>query len=131
MSEHPNATLVRTLMGHVAGGNLEEALACYTEDGVYRVAGDNLVSGNYQGRDAIRAFFYRLFEVTGGTMRLTLDDVVGDDGHAVMFWTLTAQREGKDLDAKGIMAFKVDDEGKFTESWFLYNDQRAYDEFYS
>ena len=28
------------------------------------------------------------------------------------------------------MAFKVNDEGKFTESWFLYNDQRAYDEFY-
>ena len=47
-------------------------------------------------------------------MRLVMDDVIGDDGHAVMFWHGTAERAGKSLDSKGIMAFKVNDEGKFT-----------------
>jgi uncharacterized protein len=129
--EHPNVTRVRSLFDKVGGGDLDGALDCYTADAVYRVGGDNLVSGNYKGRDAMRAFFFKLYEVTGGTMQISIDDVVGDDGHAVAFWALTAEREGKSLDANGIMAFKVDDEGKFTESWFLYNDQRAYDDFYS
>jgi hypothetical protein len=29
------------------------------------------------------------------------------------------------------MAFKIDAASKFSESWFLYDDQRAYDAFYS
>ena len=29
------------------------------------------------------------------------------------------------------MAFKVNDEGKFTESWFLYNEPARLDDFYS
>ena len=44
------------------------------------------MSGNYQGREAITAFFYKLMELTGGSMRLIMDDVVGDEGRAVMFW---------------------------------------------
>jgi uncharacterized protein len=131
VSEHPNATLVRTLMGAVQAGDLPTALGTYTDDAVYRVPGNNLVSGNYQGREAISGFFYKLMELTGGSMRLIMDDVVGAEGHAVMFWHGTAERGGRTLDSNGIMAFKVNDAGQFTESWFLYNDQHAYDEFYS
>ena len=29
------------------------------------------------------------------------------------------------------MAFRIDADGKYSESWFLYDDQRAYDAFYS
>jgi hypothetical protein len=97
------------------------------------VSGDNLVSGNHQGREGTRALIFKLMELTNGTMSLTVQDVIGADGHAVMFWHGTADRAGSDkkLDADGIMAFKVDDQGKFSESWFLYNDQRAYDDFFS
>lgn len=129
--EHPNAKLVRTLMEAFQAGDLPTALGAYTDDAVYRVPGNNLVSGNYQGREAITGFFYKLMELTGGSMRLVMDDVIGDAGHAVMFWHGTAERAGKTLDSEGIMAFKVNDDGKFTESWFLYDDQRAYDDFYS
>ena len=48
-----------------------------------------------------------------------------------MFWRVTADRNGKSLDATGAMAFKVNAEGRYSESWFLYNDQRAYDAFYA
>ena len=43
---------------------------------------------------------------------------------------MTAEREGKSLASDGIVAFKINDQGKFTELWFLYSDQRAYDEFF-
>ncbi len=131
MSEHPNATKVRSLADAFAQGNLDAVIDAYAEDAVYRVPGHNLVSGNFRGRSAIRDFFIHLRVVTEGTMRLELEDAIGADNHAVMFWKLEAERQGKSLSARGAMAFKINDEGKFTESWFLYDDQREYDEFYS
>ena len=80
---------------------------------------------------AIEALFVKAMEITGGTMRIVVNDILADEGHAVAFWTGSAERPGKRLDAHGIMAFKVNDDGKFTESWWLYDDQAAYDDFFS
>ena len=131
MSEHPNATRLREVAAKLQGGDLEAFLDAYAEDGIYRVAGDNIVSGTFQGHDAIRDFFVHLMTVTEGSMRLTVGDVLADDRHAVMFWDLSVERQGKSLDASGAMAFRINPDGKYSESWFLYNDQRAYEAFYS
>lgn len=132
MSEHRNAALVRDLADSFMRGDLDALVAGYADDGIYRVGGRNLVSGSYVGHQAIRDFFIRLAEITGGSMRLELVDAIGTDNHAVMFWRLAAERNGKSLDAEGAMAFKIDDDaGKIAESWFLYSDQRQYDDFYS
>ena len=131
MSEHASVTKVREVVDAFMRGDLEAVLDRMADDAVYRVPGKNMVSGNYRGRQEIRDFFIRLAEVTGGTMRLGLQDIMGDDHHVVMFWTLYAERNGKSLDAHGAMPFKLDDDGKITESWFLYSDQAAYDDFYS
>jgi ketosteroid isomerase-like protein len=132
MSEHPNAELIRTLADAFIAGDLQTVVNAYADDGVYRVPGKNLVSGNYRGHKEIFDFFVHLGTVTGGTIKLSVDDVIGTDGYAVMFWRLAAERGEKSIDAKGAMAFKVDDATrKVTESWFMYSDQREYDWFYS
>ena len=131
MTEHPSAVAIRRLAEAVDRGDLETVMGSFTEDALYRVPGHNLVSGNYRGREEIQAFFFRLAEMTGGTFRVEAEDVIGTDGHAVMFWHLTAQRPGKSIDARGAMAFKLQDDDRIRESWFLYNDQQAYDEFWS
>jgi ketosteroid isomerase-like protein len=131
MTEHPNATKLKQVIAAFQAGDLETLIDAYAEDAIYRVAGDNAISGSYQGRDAIRDFFIRLGEVTGGTMRLELHDTLADDHHAVMFWRVTAERGDASIDANGAMAFRIDDDGKYSESWFLYSDQRAYDAFYA
>jgi ketosteroid isomerase-like protein len=131
MSEHPNIAKLNAFVAAIQGGNLDAVLDAYAENGIYRVAGDNVVSGNYHGREAIRDFFIHLMQVTEGTMRLEVQDTLADDEHAVMFWRVTADRNGKTLDATGAMAFKINPAGEYSESWFLYNDQRAYDAFYA
>lgn len=128
---HPNEQKVRDLATAFQAGDLDAVVGGYSEDCIYRVGGNNLVSGTYVGHQQLRDFFIHLGQVTEGTMRFELEDALGDDDHAVMFWKLTADRQGKHLDAEGGMAFKVDADGKFSESWFLYSDQRAYDAFYS
>jgi ketosteroid isomerase-like protein len=131
VDDHPNAVLIRGVADAFSRGDLQTVVNAYADDGLYRVPGDNLVSGNYRGHKEIFDFFVHLGTVTGGSLRLAVDDVIGTDGHAVMFWRLAAEREDKAIDAKGAMAFKIDDSGKVTESWFMYSDHREYDWFYS
>jgi ketosteroid isomerase-like protein len=129
--DHPNSIKVRELVGALQRGDFEAVIGSYTEDAVYRVGGNNLLSGNFHGHQEMTEFFTKLGQLTDGSLKIELTDVMADDHHAVLFWTLTAERQSKRLDATGTMAFKNNDEGKFTDSWFLYSDQRAYDEFYS
>lgn len=126
---HENVALVRDFFDASARGDLEAVLDAFAEDGVYRVSGSNSLSGTYRGREEIRDVLVKLGTLTGGTVRVTIDDVIGADSHAVMFGRMTAERGSKSLSTHGILAFKVD-QGKFTETWFLLNDQRAYDEFF-
>ena len=126
---HGNVALVRDFFDAFARGDLGRVLDAFAEDGVYRVSGNNALSGSYRGREEIRDSLVKLGTLTGGSVRLTIDDIVGGDGHAVMFGLLTAERGSKSFSSHGLVAFKVD-HGKFTETWFLLNDQRAYDEFF-
>lgn len=52
---------------------------------------------------AIAAFFATAME-HGRHPALDVDDVLAEDGHAVIFWSGGAERPGKRLDAHGIMA---------------------------
>jgi ketosteroid isomerase-like protein len=104
----------------------------FADDAVYRVAGDNLISGVYRGMEEVVSFFQRLGEVTEGTMEVDVIDALGSHERAVMIFHVTATRQGKKpLDDTGAMAFRLNDEGKLAEAWLLYSNQVAYDEFYS
>ena len=131
-SDHPNAQRVQAFFQAITDGDLEGAVNMYSEDTLYHVPGQIGISGTHRGRQALRDFFLGLVEMTGGDLRLTRGEALGDDGHAVMFWGLAATRpDGRSIDAKGSMAFKVNERGEFSESWFLYEDQKAYDAFWA
>ena len=131
-TEHPNAQRVQAFFQAIVDGNLDGAIDMYSEDAQYHVPGQIGISGTHRGQQALRNFFLGLVEMTAGDLRLTWGETLGDDRHAVGFWGLAATRpDGRSLDAKGSMAFKVSEEGKFSESWFLYEDQKAYDAFWA
>ena len=51
--------------------------------------------------------------------------------HVIAFFQVTSERDGKTLDVVLAQAIKLDADGKATEAWFLPNDQRGYDQFFS
>ena len=46
------------------------------DDAVFRVAGDNIVSGTYRGTQGLRDYFIRLGQVTGGSMKIDVDELL-------------------------------------------------------
>ena len=130
-TEHPNAQVIHGLIDAFLTGDFERFMDGFTEDAVFRVAGDNIISGEYRSKPVIRDYFIRLGQVTGGSMRIDVDEVLAGDQHAVMFIHVTTDRKGMHLEAECAEAFRLNDDGKITESWFLYEDQAAYDAFYA
>ena len=60
-----------------------------------------------------------------------MESVLASDHHVIVFFHLTHERHGKTLDVVQALPMKVNAEGKISEAWFLANDQRAFDQFWS
>ena len=101
-------------------------------DVVWHVPGDNVQSGDKVGLDATLAFFGETMQLTGGTFRFDIHDVVGGDDHVVALATVTGSRpDGRDAQhPRGAGCLHVRD-GKAVESWSYNEDQPAVDAFFN
>nr|WP_281291899.1 nuclear transport factor 2 family protein [Streptomyces tailanensis] len=88
------------------------------------------MAGEYRGREDTFTVFEREFQLTGGTYRPQLHDVLANDDHTVALLHVTASREGKELDMDYALVFHIRDD-KITEGWVLTADPKMYDEFWA
>jgi ketosteroid isomerase-like protein len=73
---HPNVELVRKGFDAFSKGDIDTLRALFDQDSVWHTPGRNSLSGDHRGVDAILGFFARTMELTGGTFRVELHDVL-------------------------------------------------------
>ena len=113
-----------------ARGDIAAITDMFAADMVWHVPGNNLISGEHKGRDAVFAVFAKTMELTGGTFKIDLHDIVANDEHTVSLSRASASRQGKQLDLRGVDIYHIRN-GKVTEWWSFVEDQRLDDEFWS
>jgi len=128
MTEHPNAVTVRRSFEAWNSGRLDVIREYLSEDAVMHFAGNNAMSGTYGGRDAVMDALGRASQ--GWGPHVEVEALLASDDHVIAFFH-GSERDGKTLDVVTAMPMKVNAEGKLTEIWFLANDQRAFDQFWS
>jgi uncharacterized protein len=69
-------------------------------------------------------------ELTGGTFRVELHDVLANDEHAVSLYVARGEREGRTLEDKSVLVSHIRN-GKLVETWGYSEDQYVLDEFLS
>jgi uncharacterized protein len=129
MTEHPNAVSVLRSFEAWNSGDLDVIKGYFTEDVVLHFAGNNAMSGAYRGRDAVMDALGRASQ--GWGPHAELEAILASDDHVIAFFHAISQQDGKTLDVVLAEPMKVNAEGKITEIWFLANDQRGYDQFWS
>ena len=72
----------------------------------------------------------RLFELTGGTYRVEVHEVVANDEHSIVLYTSRAERAGRQFEDRTVLVAHIRD-GKQAEVWILPGDLYALDEFLS
>lgn len=112
-------------------GDGAAVLALLADDVVWHVPGKNVLSRDYTGKAAVVGFFGRVRELSGGTIRTELIDVLGGATFGIALVRVFAEREGRRLDGE-FQAFTYRLEGgRIAEFWFLVEDRYAVDAFWS
>jgi uncharacterized protein len=128
---HPNEDLVRDGYAAFARGDLDMLQNRFFADGIrWHFPGRGPFAGDYAGIGEVMTWLGRTFEASGGTIRIELHDVIGNDDHVVALTTVRAEREGRTLQDNTVQVFHVRD-GKATEVWTHPADLYASDQFWS
>jgi ketosteroid isomerase-like protein len=126
---HPNEDLVRRGYAAFQSGDMATLNELFADDIVWHAPGRNQLSGDFRGSEAVLGVFQKTFELTGGSFKLDIHDVLANDTHAVVLVHAAAQRDGKTLDDNSVQVFHIS-EGKVTEEWLYPGDVYATDEFW-
>jgi uncharacterized protein (TIGR02246 family) len=124
-----NEQLVRDGYDAFTSGDMERLGALYTDDMVHSVPGNSQISGEYKGRDAVLAFYGKLFELTDGNMAVNLKTVTVDGAKVAAVHTNIAERDGKKLNSDTTLNFTIDG-GKISRIDEVPSDQAAEDAFW-
>jgi len=127
---HPNEDLARKGYKAFSAGDMDTVRTLFADDIVWHLPGRNPLSGDYKGQGEVFGLFAKNMEMTGGTFRLEVHDVLANGEHIVAMVVATAQREGKRLEDRQVHVLHAKD-GKITEFWAHPGDQYAIDEFWS
>lgn len=129
---HPNEDLVRETFAASGRGDIDALRNHYFADDIrWHFPGRSPLAGNYEGAaQVVREFFGRVFELSGGTFRAELHDVVANDEHAVALFTARANRAERTLEDRTAEVIHIRD-GKLAEVWLYPADLYASDEFWT
>ena len=113
-------------------GDLDTLRGLFSPDIVWHAGGDNAISGDYKGIDDVFAMFLKLFEMTEGTMKQDVHDLLASDAHGVAITHVTASRpDGRTMSMNQVAVFHMDDQNRVSEAWIVPTDQTAADAFLS
>lgn len=130
MADQSNLELMQAGYKAFGEGDMATLSTLMADDIVWHVAGDNPLSGDYSGKEAVFGFFARIVEETGGTFNLDIHDILANQEHAVALVNQSAQRGSKTLRGRSVHIAHLE-EGKLTEFWAMNDDQAAFDRFWS
>ena len=102
----------------------------FADDAVWRVPGDSVMAGTYEGRDAIFAFLGRLPKETAGTYTSRLIDVLASGERAAALYRASGERGGVSLDIDQLLLFTFRD-GSIQTMLALPTDLAAFETFWA
>ena len=127
----PNSEIVRRFhaaQGQGDGAAVMEALA---DNVVWHVPGTNVLSRDYRGKAEVAGFFAKVRELSGGSIRTELLDLLDGETFGIALVRVFAEREGKTLDGQfQAFTYRIEN-GKIAEFWFMVEDRYAVDAFWS
>jgi ketosteroid isomerase-like protein len=128
---HANEDLVRQGYKAFGEGDMDTLRSLFAPDAVHVATGNNPLSGEYKGVDAILGYYGKLFELSDGTFTAELETVKVEGADTVVATHRDkGQRGAKTLDQGETLTFTISG-GKFTRLVENHSDQAAYDAFWS
>ncbi len=128
-TQHPNVVRYERMIRGFNSNDLEAVREVLDSDVRYVIPGRSPISGETVGIAAHLEALRYARERSGGTLRLEPRTIVANDEYLFVYGRISAEREGKKLDADHCVVFRFK-RGKIVEGRTLPTDQYEFDEFW-
>ena len=125
-----NAQLLRRGYDAFAKGDIPTVLGIFAEDIAWHVPGRSPLSGDYRGHEEVVGFFTKAMELSGGSLRVELEEILGGGARIVALTTVSAERHGQAWSSPEVHVWRFQD-ARAVEFREFQGDQSAEDEFWS
>jgi ketosteroid isomerase-like protein len=129
-AKHPNIEVFERVYETFTTGDMDKLAELIAPDVVWHVPGDNLISGTYTSREAIFGCFNKIFELSQGSYKPVLLDILADDKYTVALLHATARHREATLDQDYAFIMRIRD-GQIAELWEAWTEGPAWNEFWS
>jgi hypothetical protein len=128
MTDHPNLVAARAGYEAFAKGDMAALGELLADDIIWHVGGDNELTGDYLGKQAVFRLFGRLVEEVG--FKTEVHDILANETHGVALVTTSATRDGETISDRAVQVFHMSD-GKLTEFWTFPENARVIDQIWA
>ena len=125
-----NQAIIENAYAAFARGDIPTVLEVLDKDILWHVPGRGPLSRDYRGHAEVLGFFQHFMELSQGTFRIAVDDVLAKGDRVIVMVTESAQRNGRPWSSPQVHAWTVKN-GKATVFWQFQGDQQTEDEFWS
>ena len=128
---HPNEEVVRRLFSAFEANDMPTVDTLLTDDVVWNAPGRGVNAGRRSGKQKLFAAMGRLAELTRGTLRGEIHDVLASDDHVVVLQTTRGERSGHaPLEDREAIVLHLR-AGRVAEVWEHPGDLHAMDAFFA
>jgi ketosteroid isomerase-like protein len=124
---HANEDLLRATYDAFSKGDMDGVLSNCADDIVFHVPGRSQMAGDYRGRDGFMAMVGKVMQLSGGTFREEVHDILANNEHGAVLTRHSLERGGRQFEYTTVHVWHVRD-GKCTEFWEHPGDPAAFDE---
>ena len=125
-----NAQLLQHTYDAFARGDVPTVLEALADEITWHVPGRSPLSGDYKGHEEVVGFFTRSMELSAGTLRVAVDEIVAKGERVIALTTVSAERNGRRWSSPEVHVWRVVD-GLAVEFCEYQGDQQTEDEFWS
>jgi ketosteroid isomerase-like protein len=127
---HANARLLERLFQAFGRRDGPAVVTMFDRDVVWRVGGQNEMTGEYRGWREVVRFLRRTTDETDGTYRTQLLWALADDARGVAVYGARGQRNGRALDIEMVLLCEFSSDGRISNVVAAPVDSVAFDEFW-
>lgn len=105
--------------------DMETAMSTISDAIVWHGGPRGPIAGDYKGKAAVLELFMKFGQLTEGTYKAEIHDILANDEHTIVIGVSRATRKGKAWEDKFVDVIHADAEGKAKEFWRFQEDQVA------
>jgi ketosteroid isomerase-like protein len=127
---HPNRELIQRAYDAFGRGDIPSVLGILDKEIRWHVPGQSALSGDYFGHEQVLGFFQKCMDLSEGTLRIRLDDIVASDMTVFVLCTVSGTRSGQHAEFLEVHVWRIFD-GRAVEFREFQGDEATENKFWA